>query len=87
MSLMITDECINCDVCNPGCPNGAIYQGDEIYEIDPNKCTGVRRPLRRAAVPAGVPLVDCIPLDPERPETGPADGEISSTDRWQGLTG
>jgi len=39
MALMITDECINCDVCEPECPNGAIYQGDEIYEIDPDLCT------------------------------------------------
>jgi ferredoxin len=35
MSLTITDECINCDVCEPECPNNAIYQGDEIYEINP----------------------------------------------------
>jgi ferredoxin len=39
MSLLITDECINCDVCEPECPNGAISQGDEIYVIDPNLCT------------------------------------------------
>jgi len=39
MALMITDECINCDICEPECPNDAIYMGIEIYEIDPNKCT------------------------------------------------
>jgi ferredoxin len=39
MALMITDECINCDVCEPECPNGAISQGDEIYVIDPDLCT------------------------------------------------
>ncbi|MBX3649228.1 MAG: YfhL family 4Fe-4S dicluster ferredoxin [Rhodocyclaceae bacterium] len=39
MALMITDECINCDVCEPECPNGAISQGEEVYEIDPTKCT------------------------------------------------
>ncbi len=39
MALIITDECINCDVCEPECPNGAISQGDEIYIIDPNSCT------------------------------------------------
>lgn len=39
MSLLITDDCINCDVCEPECPNEAIYMGEEIYEIDPNKCT------------------------------------------------
>ena len=39
MSLMITDECINCDVCEPECPNQAISMGPEIYEIDPARCT------------------------------------------------
>src|SRR3990167_7186568 len=39
MSLIITDDCINCDVCEPECPNGAISQGEEIYVIDPNLCT------------------------------------------------
>lgn len=39
MALMITDECINCDVCEPECPNGAISQGDEIYVIAPELCT------------------------------------------------
>ena len=37
MALMITDECINCDVCEPECPNQAIAQGPEIYFIDPDK--------------------------------------------------
>lgn len=39
MALMITDECINCDVCLPECPNEAISEGKDIYLIDPNKCT------------------------------------------------
>ena len=39
MSLLITDECINCDVCEPECPNGAISQGPDVYIIDPNLCT------------------------------------------------
>lgn len=39
MALMITDECINCDGCEPECPNDAIYMGELIYEIDPHKCT------------------------------------------------
>jgi ferredoxin len=39
MALMITDECINCDVCEPECPNEAISPGDEIYEINPRLCT------------------------------------------------
>jgi ferredoxin len=39
MALMITDECINCDVCEPECPNEAISPGEEIYEINPKRCT------------------------------------------------
>ncbi|HUW97660.1 MAG TPA: YfhL family 4Fe-4S dicluster ferredoxin [Acidiferrobacter sp.] len=39
MALMITDDCINCDVCEPECPNGAISPGEETYCIDPNSCT------------------------------------------------
>ena len=30
MALIITDECINCDVCEPECPNEAIFLGPEI---------------------------------------------------------
>ncbi len=68
MALMITDECINCDVCEPECPNDAIYQGEEIYEIDVSKCTECvghfDEPQCREVCP-----VDCIPLHPEFPET------------------
>ena len=54
MALMITDECINCDVCEPECPNGAISQGVEIYVIDPGSApsasgTSTRRSASRSA--------------------------------------
>ena len=39
MALVINDACINCDLCEPECPNGAISQGEEIYLIAPNLCT------------------------------------------------
>ncbi|NDL65716.1 YfhL family 4Fe-4S dicluster ferredoxin [Acerihabitans arboris] len=39
MALLITKKCINCDMCEPECPNQAITMGAEIYEIDPNRCT------------------------------------------------
>lgn len=39
MALHITDECINCDVCEPQCPNNAISMGPDYYVIDPNLCT------------------------------------------------
>ena len=39
MALLITDQCINCDVCEPECPNAAIAAGEEYYVIDPARCT------------------------------------------------
>lgn len=39
MATIITDECINCGVCEPECPNGAISEGEDFYEIDPALCT------------------------------------------------
>ena len=68
MALMITDECINCDVCEPECPNGAIYQGDEIYEIDPAKCTECVGHFDEPQCQQVCP-VDCIPLNPDIVET------------------
>lgn len=68
MSLYITDECINCDVCESRCPNQAITQGPEIYEIDPAKCTEC---VGHFSEPQCVKVcpVDCIPLDPKHRET------------------
>ena len=39
MATIITDECINCAVCEPECPNEAISEGEDYYEIDPDLCT------------------------------------------------
>ena len=39
MSLKINELCVNCDVCEPVCPNKAISQGETIYVIDPARCT------------------------------------------------
>ena len=68
MALMITDDCINCDVCEPECPNDAIYQGEEIYEIDPKKCTECVGHFDQPQCQEVCP-VDCIPLNPEFQET------------------
>ncbi|MCL2161870.1 MAG: YfhL family 4Fe-4S dicluster ferredoxin [Betaproteobacteria bacterium] len=68
MSLMITDECINCDVCEPECPNGAISQGDEVYVIDPAKCTECVGHFDEPQCIAVCP-VDCILKDPDYEES------------------
>jgi ferredoxin len=39
MALKIEEECTNCDACIDECPNEAIYIGEEIYEIETDKCT------------------------------------------------
>ena len=68
MALMITDACINCDVCEPVCPNGAIAEGEEIYEIDPKKCTEC---VGHFDVPQCRELwpVACLPNDPRNKES------------------
>jgi len=67
MALLITDLCINCDVCEPECPNGAISQGIEIYEINPALCTECVGHFETSQCVEVCP-VDCIPLDPENIE-------------------
>ena len=68
MSLLINDECINCDVCEPECPNSAITQGDEIYEIDPNLCTECVGHFDEPQCIEVCP-VDCILVDPDNEES------------------
>lgn len=68
MSLFITDECINCDVCEPECPNSAITQGEEIYEIAPELCTECVGHFDEPQCVEVCP-VDCIPKDPDKVET------------------
>lgn len=68
MALKITEECINCDVCEPECPNDAIYQGEEIYVIDPQKCTECVGHYDEPQCQQVCPI-DCIPLDPKHMET------------------
>ena len=68
MSLIITDDCINCDVCEPECPNSANSQGEEIYEIDPNLCTECVGHYDEPQCVQVCP-VDCIPLDANNVES------------------
>jgi ferredoxin len=68
MALMITDECINCDVCEPECPNDAISMGELIYVIDPKKCTECVGHFQTSQCVEVCP-VDCIPIDPSHNES------------------
>jgi len=68
MALLITAQCINCDVCEPECPNQAISEGVEYYVIDPARCTEC---VGHFDTPQCVEVcpVDCIPLDPSWAES------------------
>lgn len=61
---MITDECINCDVCEPECPNQAISQGEFTYIINPTQCTEC---VGHFDAPQCVQVcpVACIPTNPD----------------------
>ncbi len=81
MALIITEECINCDVCEPECPNEAISMGDEIYQIDPSRCTEC---VGHFEAPQCVDVcpVDCIPKDSRYVES-----EAQLWSKYEQLTG
>lgn len=68
MALMINEECVNCGVCDPECPNEAISPGDNMYVINPNTCTECvgffEEPQCVEVCPVG-----CIVPDPEHQES------------------
>lgn len=33
MAIKITDDCINCEACEPECPNNAIYAPEEAWRL------------------------------------------------------
>ncbi len=70
MALMITDECINCDVCEPECPNQAISLGPEIYVIDPARCTECVGHFDEPQCVQVCPVA-CIPVNPAHVEDKP----------------
>ncbi|WP_407331264.1 YfhL family 4Fe-4S dicluster ferredoxin [Enterovibrio sp. 27052020O] len=69
MALLITEKCINCDMCDPECPNEAITFGAEIYEIDPDKCTECVGHYEKPTCQSVCPINNCIIIDPENQET------------------
>jgi ferredoxin len=68
MALKILDTCVNCDVCEPVCPNKAIAMGAVIYEIAPSHCTEC---VGHFDTPQCVDVcpVECIIVDPAHAES------------------
>ena len=69
MSLRINELCVNCDVCEPVCPNKAIAQGETIYVIDPARCTECVGHFDEPQCAAVCPVDNCCIADPVYPET------------------
>lgn len=69
MSLKILDTCVNCDVCEPACPNQAISLGEDFYIIDPDLCTECVGHHDEPQCVVVCP-VECIISDPAHVETG-----------------
>lgn len=68
MATVIVDDCINCGACEPACPNKAIAAGEQLFVIDPRRCTecvGFHEEEQCAAV---CPVDACLP-DPDREES------------------
>ena len=84
MALMITDECINCDVCEPECPNEAILLGPEIYQIEASKCTECVGHFDEPQCVQVCP-VSCIPVCPDHVES--RDQLMHKYTRLQSLAG
>ena len=68
MALKITEECISCGACEPECPNEAISEGEEIYTIDPGKCTECVGSHESSRCVEVCP-VDCCVADPDHKES------------------
>ena len=68
MSTLITDECINCGVCEPECPNGAISEGEAFSEIDAELCPECVGFHGEEACQEVCPVDCCIP-DEDNKET------------------
>ena len=64
MALIITKRCINCDMCEPECPNEAISMGAEIYQIDPMRCTECVGHYETPTCQLVCPIDNTIAIDP-----------------------
>ena len=71
MALLINDDCVNCGACEPECPNEAISEGDEFYEIDPEYCTECVGAFDESQCASVCPVDACI-SDPEHEEDNDA---------------
>ncbi len=68
MAYKITEDCSSCGLCEPECPNGAIYEGEQIFVIDPDKCTECVGFYNSSKCAEVCPMEACVP-DPDHQES------------------
>ena len=68
MALIINDDCTSCDLCVDECPNEAISEGEDIYLIEPSKCTECVGAHDEPQCLEVCPL-ECIEIDPNHQES------------------
>ena len=69
MALLIQASCVNCDMCEPECPNEAIVMGREIYEILVHRCTECIGYYDTPQCQKVCPISKCIIHDPQHIES------------------
>ena len=68
MATIITEDCINCGACEDECPNTAISMGEDIFVIDPARCTECVGHHGEQMCALACPPEVCV-QDPDRVET------------------
>ncbi len=79
MSYFINTDCISCSACEPVCPNQAIREGENIFVINPARCTECVGSFKSSQCAEVCPVEACQP-DPAHTETK----EILLA-KWRGL--
>jgi len=61
MAFKITEDCISCAACESECPNKAISEGAERFEIDSDKCTECIGFFKDQQCASVCPVDACVP--------------------------
>jgi ferredoxin len=79
MAYKITDECINCGACEEECKNEAISEGEEIYVINPDKCTECVGNFESPK------CAEVCPVDAAVPDSNHVESQEELLAKWQTL--
>jgi ferredoxin len=79
MAYKITEDCAACGSCELECPNQAIYQGDSIYQIKPERCTECVGAFNQSK------CAEICPLNAPQPDPDHKETREQLLARWQEL--